>query len=79
MRVAAGLSFPSCGAAMYGGKSSAGLMMEAGRQRMGGVGRIRWAFGWRRLDLAAEAARRLVERLGGRSASVTSSFPLLVV
>jgi hypothetical protein len=30
MRVAAGLSFPSCGAAMYGGESSAELMMEAG-------------------------------------------------
>jgi hypothetical protein len=31
--------------------------------------------GQRRLDLVAEAARWLVERLGDRSASVTSSFP----
>jgi hypothetical protein len=66
MRVVAGLSFPSCGAATSRGESSAGLAMEASRQRMGGVGQIRWAFGRR---------RRLVERLGGRSASVTSSFP----
>jgi hypothetical protein len=38
MRAAAGLSFPSCGVAASGGESSAGLAMEAGRQRMGGVG-----------------------------------------
>jgi hypothetical protein len=75
MRVVAGLSFPSCGAAASGGESSAGLAMEASREWMGGVERIRRAFGQRRLDLAAEAARQLVERLGGRSASATSSFP----
>jgi hypothetical protein len=75
MRVAVGLSFPSCGVAASGGESSVGLAMEAGRQQMGGVGWIRRAFGQRRLDLATKAARQLVERLGGPSASATSSFP----
>jgi hypothetical protein len=78
MRVVAGLSFPSCSATVPRGESSARLAMESSRQWMGGVRRNRWEFGRRRLDLAVEAAQWLVERLGGRSASATSSFPLLV-